>query len=330
MIERRTFLKGLGLQLLGVPLLVGAQAPKRTVRIGRLVPISAATELETRNREALRQGLRELGWIEGRNVTFENRYAEGDIRRLDELAAELVRLKVDVIVTGSPPAAAAAKKATSTIPIVMMMSADPVASGLVPSLSRPGGNLTGLTFLAVELGAKRLELLKEAVPAASRVAIPLDPSFSESRLAVKPLEKAAQALGVRLRVHEVREASELDEVFAAIAAERAEALLVQTDPLLYLRRRRVVELVEKVRLPAMYALREYVEAGGLMFYGANIPDMHRRAATYVDKILKGARPGDLPIEQATNFELMINLRTARALGITIPNSVLARADKVIE
>lgn len=328
MIERRTFLKGLGLQLLGVPLLAGAQAPKRTVRIGRLVPISA--EAEAQIREGLRQGLRELGWIEGKNVIFESRYAEGDIRRLGDLAAELVRLKVDVIVTGSPPAAAAAKKATATIPVVMVLGADPVASGLVASFSRPGGNLTGLTFLGVELSAKRLALLKEAVPGATHVAMFLDPAFSESRLAVKPLEEAARTLGIRLRVHEVRDPSELDKIFAAVAAERAEALLVQTDPILYTRRREVVERVEKIRLPAMYALREYVEAGGLMFYGANIPDMHRRAATYVDKILKGARPGDLPIEQATKFELMINLKTAKALGITIPNAVLARADKLIE
>lgn len=328
MIERRTFLKGLGLQVLGVPLLAQAQRPDRIVRIGRLVPISAQAEAPIR--EGLRQGLRELGWVEGRNVIFESRYAEGDIRRLGELAAELVRLKVDVIVTGSPPAAAAAKRATTTIPIVMVLGADPVASGFVESFSRPGGNLTGLTFLGVELSAKRLAILKEAVPAATRVAMLLDPSFSESRLAVQPLEKAAQALGVRLRVHEVREASELDTVFAAIGAERAEALLVQTDPILYTRRPRVIELVERIRLPAMYALREYIEAGGLMFYGANIPDMHRRAAMYVDRILRGARPGDLPIEQATKFELILNLRTARALGITIPNSVLARADKVIE
>src|SRR5262245_6379314 len=252
--NRRTFIAGAS-TFLAAPLAVRAQAPKRTVRIGRLVPISAAAE--TPIREAFRQGLSELGWLEGKNVVIETRYAEGDMRRLDDLAADLVRLKVDVMVTGSPAAAAAAKKATATIPIVMILGADPVASGLVPSLSRPGANLTGLTFLAVELGAKRLALLKEALPGANRVAVLLDPSFLESRLTVKPLEESAQTLGLRVRIHEVRQASELDKVFAAIAAERPDALMIQTDSILYTRRREVVERIAKIRLPAMYALREY-------------------------------------------------------------------------
>jgi len=322
------FLGSFGLVMLGASLMAEAQQPEQIARIGRLSPLSASADAPVR--EGLRQGLRDLGWVEGQNLTIENRFAEGNVRRLPELAAELVRLKVDVIVTGSVPAAAAAKSATATIPIVMVMTGDPVASGLVASLSRPGGNLTGMTLLGLELSAKRLGLLKEAVPDATRIAVLLDPTFPDSGPSLKRLEGAAQALGVQLRIQEVRDPSEFEKVFAMMSRERAGALMVQTDPVLYTYRRRIVELVAKSRLPAMYAMREYVDAGGLMFYGASLPDMHRRAATYVDKILKGARLGDLPIEQATKFELVINLKTAKALGIKIPQSILARADRVIE
>ena len=326
--RRRMFLGSFGLVMLGASLMAEAQQPEQIARIGRLSPLSASADAPVR--EGLRQGLRDLGWVEGQNLTIENRFAEGNVRRLPELAAELVRLKVDVIVTGSVPAAAAAKSATATIPIVMVMTGDPVASGLVASLSRPGGNLTGMTLLGLELSAKRLGLLKEAVPDATRIAVLLDPTFPDSGPSLKRLEGAAQALGVQLRIQEVRDPSEFEKVFAMMSRERAGALMVQTDPVLYTYRRRIVELVAKSRLPAMYAMREYMDAGGLMFYGASLPDMHRRAATYVDKILKGARLGDLPIEQATKFELVINLKTAKALGIKIPQSILARADRVIE
>jgi putative ABC transport system substrate-binding protein len=326
--RRRVFLGSLGLVMVGGSLSAEAQRRAEIARIGRLSPISASADAPVL--EGLRQGLRDLGWVEGQNFAIENRFAEGNVRRLAELAAELVRLKVDVIVTGSAPAAAAAKNATATIPIVMVMTGDPVASGLVKSLSRPGGNLTGLTLLGLELSAKRLALLKEAVPAATRVAVLLDPTFSDSEAAVKRMEGAAQALGVQLRIQEVRDPSEFEKIFATMSSDRIGALMVQTDPILYTYRRRIVELVAKSRLPAMYSLREYMDAGGLMFYGSNLPDMHRRAATYVDKVLKGARPGDLPIEQATNFELVINLRTAKALGLTMPSSLLNRADRVID
>jgi putative ABC transport system substrate-binding protein len=326
--RRRVFLGSLGLVMVGGSLSAEAQRRAEIARIGRLSPISASADAPVL--EGLRQGLRDLGWVEGQNFAIENRFAEGNVRRLAELVAELVRLKVDVIVTGSAPAAAAAKNATATIPIVMVMTGDPVASGLVASLSRPGGNLTGLTLLGLELSAKRLALLKEAVPAATRVAVLLDPTFSDSEAAVKRMEGAAQALGVQLRIQEVRDPSEFEKIFATMSSDRIGALMVQTDPILYTYRRRIVELVAKSRLPAMYSLREYMDAGGLMFYGSNLPDMHRRAATYVDKVLKGARPGDLPIEQATNFELVINLRTAKALGLTMPSSLLNRADRVID
>lgn len=326
--RRRVFLGSLGLVMVGGSLKAEAQRRTETARIGRLSPISASADAPVR--EGLRRGLRDLGWVEGQNLAIENRFAEGNVRRLAELAAELVRLKVDVIVTGSAPAAAAAKNATATIPIVMVMTGDPVASGLVTSLSRPGGNLTGLTLLGLELSAKRLALLKEAVPDATRVAVLLDPTFPDSEAAVKRMQGAAQALSVQLRIQEVRDPSDFEKIFATMSSERVGALVVLTDPVLYTYRRRIVELVAKSRLPAMYSLKEYMDAGGLMFYGSNLPDMHRRAANYVDKILKGARPGDLPIEQATNFELVINLQTAKALGLKMPSSLLNRADRVID
>ena len=327
-IDRRAFLCGLTLVTLAAPRAVEAQQTERVARIGRLSPTSAAADV--RVGEAFEQGLHDLGWIDGRNVTTERRFADGNPRRLSELAAELVRLKVDVIVAGSTPAIVAARNATATIPIVMVTTGDPVASGLVKSLARPGGNITGLTALGQALNAKRLELLKEAVPGATRFAVLGNPTFPDTTPAVKGVHTAAQALGVQLRVVEVRDPGELDKAFAAMRSDRVKGLMVLADPMFNAHRRQIVELAGKSLLPAMYGLREFSDAGGLMFYGAGLPDMWRRAAYFVDKILKGAKPADLPVEQPTKFELVINLKTAKELGLTIPQSILLRADQVIE
>ena len=314
--------------LLAAALAAAGQQPAKIARIGRLSPSSAAGDAP--DLTGLRQGLHDLGWVEGQNVAIEARFAEGKVDRLPDLAAELVRLKVDVLVPGSTPGALAAKKATATIPIVMVMSGDPVASGLIASLARPGGNVTGVSFLGQELNEKRLELLKEAVPGATRVAVLVDPAYPNIGSTLKGMEGAARALGVQLRVLKVHDPSEFEKAFAAMSKERARALIVLPDILLWTHRRRIVELAAKSRLPAMYGFREYVDAGGLMFYGALLSDMYRRAATFVDKILKGAKPADLPVEQATRFELVVNLKTAKALGLTIPPSVLIHADQVIQ
>ncbi len=316
------------LGLLVAPLAAEGQQTGKISRVGRLSPGSASTDAP--NLAALRQGLRDLGWVEGRNITIEIRFAEGKVDRLPELAAELVRLKVDVIVSGSTPGALAAKNATATIPIVMVTTGDPVASGLIGSLARPNGNVTGLTALGRELSAKRLQLLKEAFPGVTRVAVLSNPDSPENPPLVKGLEVAARSLGVQLRALEVRDPTEFEKAFAAITRERAGAIMMLTDPLFNTHRRRIVELVAKSRLPAMYGFRQDVDAGGLMFYGATLADMYYRAATYVDKILKGAKPADLPVEQPTKFELVINLKTAKALGLTIPQSLLRRADQVIQ
>jgi putative ABC transport system substrate-binding protein len=279
--------------------------------------------------EAFRQGLREHGYIEEQNLTLEPQYAEGNVERLAGLAAELVRSKVDVIVAGSTPGIIAAKKATKVIPIVMVTTGDPVASGLVASLARPGGNITGPTALGQGLSGKRLEVLKEAVPKISRVAVFSNPTNQDSALSLKGMEAAARALGVQLRVHEVPDPSEFDKAFEAAIREGAKALMVLPDPMFVSQRKRIVALSAKSRLPAMYAHREFVDAGGLMFYGASLADMWRRAATYVDKILKGAKPTDLPVEQPTKFEFIVTLKAAKQIGLTIPPNVLARADRVI-
>ena len=326
---RREFLiaGGAGLCIFAVPL-AAQQQPGKILRIGRLSPVSPSADAP--GLEALRQGLRELGWVEGRNVTIENRYAEGGLDRLPALAAELVRSNADVIMGMSSQGASAAKKATSTIPIVFTMTGDPVGSGLVASLARPGGNVTGVTALGLVLSEKRLELLKEVVPGAKRVAILSDPAFPDSGAAVKKLERAAQTLGMQLRVLEVRDPAGLERAFSAMRSDRADALMVLTAPLFITQQKRIVQLASQSRLPAMYAIQGYMDVGGLMFYGESLPDMQRRAATFVDKILKGAKPGDLPIEQAARFELVINIKTAKALGLTMPQSILLRADKVIE
>jgi putative ABC transport system substrate-binding protein len=285
--------------------------------------------------EAFHQGLRELGWVEGQNIAMESRYAEGRYERLPALAAELVRLKPDVIVAGITAAALAAKNVTRTIPIVVGVSLDPVGSGLVASLARPGGNVTGLSLMGVEITAKQMELLKEAVPKVSRVAVLRYPGAPPSThpthpAMVKEAERAARLLGIQLQVLAARGPEDFDSAFSAMARERAEALLVLPDAMFTLQRTRLAELAAKHRLPAMYGLKEHAEAGGLIAYGADLRYNYRRAAAYVDKILKGAKPADLPVEQPMKFELVINMKTAKALGLTIPPSVLVRADHVIE
>ena len=278
--------------------------------------------------EGLRQGLRELGYVEGQNIVLEYRWAGGKPERLPALAAELVRLNVDVIVTGGEQAIAAARQATGTIPIVMGASNDPVGARLVAGLARPGGNVTGMTILSPELSRKRLELLKEVVPRASRVAVLYNAASPGAALDLSQTRDAARTLGLTLHDVEVQRLADFDAAFS-VARERADALIPLADPFFTSHRARIVELARKHRLPGIYYWREYVTAGGLMSYGPSLRDLYRRSATHVDKILKGARPGDLPIEQPTTFELVVNLTTARTFGLTIPQSLVARADHVI-
>ena len=315
------------------PLAGQAQQPKKVARIGFLATGSLETPEQRAMIDSFRQGLRELGYVEGTNILIEYRGAEGNIERFPDLATELVRLEVDLIIATNSLAARAVQQATSSIPIVVPVMGDPVGDGLVASLARPGGNTTGTTFLGPELLPKRLALLKEALPMASRVAALWHPgAYGERTMRDmrKETESAAQALGVHLRLVAVQGPGEFDQAFSTISSERADALILFPSPMLFSERRRIVDLVAKHRLPSMSMGRELVELGGLMSYGANITDLHRRAATYVNKILKGAKPGDLPVEQPTRYELVINLKTAKALGITIPPALLARADEVIE
>ena len=315
--------------LLVAPFATEAQQSGRVYRVGYL---------NTPTRESVEHGLaaflrtlRELGWIEGQNLIIEYRWAEGNVERLPALAAELVRYKVDVIVAPAGSAALAAKNATSSIPIVMIFASDPVEMGLVASLRRPGGNITGTTFTpGPEIFGKQLQILKEAVPHASRVAVlsnPADPSFA---LQVRQVEATARSLGIRLQHVEARGPEEFDSAFAAMARERADALLVTGTSTFLAHRTRLAELAVKGRLPTMHSFRESVEAGGLMAYAVNMADFVGRSAVYVDKILKGAKPADLPIEQPTKFELIINLKAAKALGITVPQALVLRADEVIQ
>jgi putative ABC transport system substrate-binding protein len=311
--------------------LAEAQQAAKVPRIGYLMDnLGTAPHL----REAFRQGLRELGYVEGRNVVIEYRYAEGKYERFPALAAELVALKVDVMVAASGTLSAlAAKQATRTLPIVFAVVADPVESGLVASLARPGGNVTGSSFLAPELVGKCLELLMQAVPGISRVAVLWQPGGlgkGTEKDMLKAAEVAARALGVRLQFVEVRGPADFDRAFSEMTRARAGALTVLTSTMFIAERRRLVDLAAKNRLPTVYQWREAVDAGGLMSYGPNMADLFRRATTYVDKILKGAKPADLPVEQPTKFERVINLKTAKALGLTIPQSLLQRADEVIE
>jgi putative ABC transport system substrate-binding protein len=320
----------LAVGLLAAPLAAEAQEYKagKTARIGRLSPLSA--EADVPNLLAFRKGLRDLGWVEGRDFAIEARFADGKAERLPELAAQLVRERVDIILVGSTQGALAAKRASSTIPIVMVTTGDPAGGGLIASLARPGANVTGVTALGQALSVKRLELLKEAVPRVSRVAVLTNPTSPYTGPFLRERESAARTLAIQLQVLEVQDPTEFEQAFAAMAGERAEALTVLTDVMFISHRRRIVELAAKRRLPAMYGEREFVAAGGLMFYGASLVDMYNRAGVYVDKILKGARPGDLPVEQPTKYDLVINLKTAKALGLTIPPSLLLRADQIIE
>ncbi|HEV8256344.1 MAG TPA: ABC transporter substrate-binding protein [Casimicrobiaceae bacterium] len=281
--------------------------------------------------EKFSQALRELGWVEGQNLIIEYRWAEGKIERLPDLAAELVRLKVDLIVAPAGSAALAAKNATSSIPIVMIFPSDPVEMGLVASLSHPGANVTGTTYAPGSgIFAKQLQILKEAIPRASRVAILWNPADPGSALQKRAVDAAARSLGIRLQHLEARGPEELNGAFAAMAREGAEALLLGGSSTFLVHRTRIAELAVKGRLPTMHNFREMVEAGGLMAYAINMTDFIGRSAMYVDKILKGAKPADLPVEQPTKFELVINLKTAKALRLTIPQSLLARADEVIQ
>ncbi len=328
--ERRTFMAMLTGGIVAAPFTAEAQQAAKNARIGYLVLNLAANPHLT---EAFRQGLRDLGYVEGRNVVIEYRDAEGKFERLPALAAELVALKVDVIVVaGGTLVALAAKQATRTLPIVFTPAADPVESGLVTSLARPGGNVTGLSILAPELVGKCLEQLKQAVPRVSRVAVLWQPGGVPERTEkdmLKGAEVAARALGVRPQFIEARGPDDFDRAFSDMTKARAGALTVLGSTMFGNERRRLVDLAAKNRLPAVYPWREFVDAGGLMAYGPNVADLYRRAATYVDKILKGAKPGDLPVEQPTKFELVINLKTAKAFGLTIPQSLLLRADEVI-
>jgi putative ABC transport system substrate-binding protein len=327
--NRRSFIATSAMALLAAPLAADAQQAGKVPRIGFLRPGSPSDRPHLL--DAFRQGLREFGWIEGQNIVIDYRYAEGRFDRLPDLAAELVRLKVDIIVAVGTPAAAAAKNATETIPIVTISVGDPVGLGLIASLARPGGNVTGSSFsVGLKIVGKGLELLKETVPKVRRVAILSNPANPAQPLAIRKVNVAARSLGVQLQLLEARGPNEFDGAFAAMAKERVGALLVVPDSMLTVHRTRLADLAARSRLPAAYGTRESVEAGGLMSYGPNFADMYRRAATYVDKILKGAKPGDLPVEQPTKFDLVINLKTAKALGLTIPPSLLLRADQVIE
>ncbi len=331
MTTRRAFIGTLAGGLLAASLAAAAEQPGKVFRIGILSNVPVNDPQGTALWGAFIQGLRELGYVEGQNITIEHRSSEGKYERLPSLAADLVRLQVDVIIVPAPQNARAAKEATQTIPIVMASSGDPVADGLVTSLARPGGNITGLTgAVGPEIGGKRLELLKEAVPKLSRVAVLSNPANPSSAPILEATKTAARSLRVQLQMLEARGPDELGRAFAAMTRERPDALFVLGDGMFLLHRTRIVGFAAKQRLPTTFGGREDVDAGGLMSYAASGRDNFRRAATYVDKILKGAKPGDLPIERPTKFELVINLKTAKALGLTIPQSLLLRADEVIQ
>src|SRR4030095_1877606 len=308
--------------------LVEAQQPKRIPQIGYLS--YGSEEIDKSLVAALKQGLRELGYLEGRNILIEQRYAAGRSEKLPDLLAELIRLKLDVLVTAGDPAAHAAKKATSAIPIVMVTSPDPVGTGLIASLSHPCGNVTGLSDFHGGVITKRLEVLKDVVPLMSRVAVLLNPANRSNPLQLKDIQAAAPAFHVKIISLEVKSPDDIDNTFAAIRKDRPGALLVVGDRLFATHQTRIFEFVGKTRLPAIYSQRGYVDAGGLMSYGANFADQYRRAATYADKILKGTKPADLPVEQPIKFEFIVNLKAAKQIGLTIPPNVLVRADKVLK
>jgi putative ABC transport system substrate-binding protein len=326
-IKKQIFALAVSAMLFALCFSVEAQQPTKVPRIGYLAAISLSA-LAART-EAFRQGLRELGYVERKNIIIEWRYAEGRLDRLPALAAELVRLNVEVIVTSAPPATRAAKEATATIPIVMTNDPDPVGNGFVASLARPGGNITGLATLALELSGKQLELLKETVPRLSRMAVFGTSTFPGQAQMLREVELAAGAFGVKLQYLDVLSPKDIETAFRAASKERADAVLVLASPVFANNRTEIAELAIKSRLPAIYYRSEFVEDGGLMSYGASFTDLDRRAAIYVDKILKGAMPADIPVEQPKKFELIINLKAAKQIGLTIPPNVLARADRVI-
>ena len=323
--ERRAFLGAVTGGLLAAPLVAEAQQAGKVYRVGILSSDSAQ---DPRVR-AFREGLRDLGYIEGRNLIITGRWADGDLARLPEMAAELIASQVDVIVTLGP-AAWAAKQQTRTVPIVIAFSGDTVATGIVPSLARPGGNITGVSFMSTDLAAKRIELLKDAFPRIARLGVLYNPDEVATTPELHETEKAARTLGVKLDLLQSHRADELESLFATASRDGVDALIVFAHGFAYRNGKRIVELAAQYHRPTMYGYREFVEIGGLMSYGPNLLAVVRRAATHVDKILKGANPGDLPLEQPTKFDLVINLKTVKALGLTIPPALLARADEVIE
>jgi len=326
--DRRKFIWAFAMGVLAVPKVAPAQLQANAFRIGMLGGSSPTSPEAAHIWGGFLQGMRELGYVEGRNIVIEGRFYGDSVERLPALTAELVRLDVDVIVAGAPPAPEVAKRATSTIPIVMINHNDPVGSGLVASLSKPTGNVTGMSLATAALRGKQLQLLKEIVPGLTTVAVLWNPTGPA--LELKELEAAARSLNLQLQVVEARTSSEFPAAFAAATKKRAGALLPQGGSVYFANKARLVELATENRLPAIYGVKEYVEAGGLMAYGVDLGESARRAAWYVDRILKGARAGDLPIEQPTKFELAINLRAAKALGLAVPASLLLRADKVLE
>ena len=328
--DRRRFVGGIAGSLLTAPITVAAQKTAKVPTIGMLLPGTAPLPGQpTPLLDAFRGGLRDLGYVEGQNVVIEPRWSDGRDERLPELANELVRRNVTVIVTQATPAVLAAKAATRTIPVVMAFAGDPVGIGVAASLAHPGANITGLSTLDAELDGKRIELLKEAVPGLTRVAILWSANDAGMTLAVNRVEVAARKLGLSVESLAVREPDALPVAFDTARSRQSQALIVTAQPFVQRNRGQILELVAKYRMPAMYTLRGFVDVGGLMAYGPSLPDMFRRAAGYVDKILRGANPTDMPIEQPTKFELVINMRTAKALGLTIPQSLLLRADEVI-
>ncbi|HEY5899387.1 MAG TPA: ABC transporter substrate-binding protein [Burkholderiales bacterium] len=330
MANRRQLLVTAAAAVLAVSARSWAQVRGRTPVVGYLSPVVPENSTDFRL-EAFRAGMREFGYAEGKNYRLEIRWGEAKLDRMPALAAELVRLKVDVLVAASSPAVLAARDATRTVPIVMPVSSDPVGDGWVASLARPGGNLTGLSLMQPELGAKRLQMLHEVLPRKSRdIAVLWNPAYKGMRARYSETERAAPSVGVRVRSLEVRDPREMEAAFDAVAKERPDGLLLLADPLTFSMRARIVEFARENKLPAIYETRDFVDAGGLLCYGPNTSAMFRRAAYYVDRILKGAKPGELPIEQPAKIDLVVNLRTARELGVTIPASILANADQVIE
>jgi putative ABC transport system substrate-binding protein len=326
--RRESILAVVALGAVAGPIASFAQQQGKVWRVGFLWPSPAS--LSSQNANAFLQGMRELGYVEGKNLVIEWRFADGKLERLPGLAAELVQLKVDVIVAVASPAIGAAQKATTTIPIVMAITGDPVGSGFVKSLARPGGNITGLSNMGGDTGPKLFDLLLSVVPNLSRVGVLVTPTSTTYRTILESVQAAAQKAGVKTLVAEASSSQEIDNAFSMMVREKADAVIVGSSSFFAQQRRQIAELGLEYRIPSMFALRTNVEAGGLISYGQNIADDFQRSATYVDKILKGAKPGDMPVEQPTEFELVVNLKTAKAIGVTIPQSILLRADEVIQ